>query len=244
MSATLVSQTQSNVWIIHSSITIATLVLCCLYLLIFDGLLEIGNLWKSPTIPILIASELCKWIVNVKCFKLAGRPKHIPSAHQRRESHSIDRVKNILNIIGTLVAFFCLYAFACIIFGAAIIDHLSGTISLSIVLVTLTVLPLVLYLGGRSTWELLFCDQFELTSKTQVAYLEYVQNNAMVCLFGAWIASIVAPLDWDRDWQNFPIPNVCGAIMGIAVSNVYWLIVGVGSRFAKNDDVMQRQKSN
>lgn len=242
MSGGLVSR--SNLLVLHSSITIATLLVCSLYLFIFDGLIEIGNLWKSPTIPLLIASELSKWFVNVKCFKLVGRPKHIPSAYQRRESNSIDHIKNVFGIIVTLVAFFFVYAFACIIFGAAIIEHLLGTISLSIVLVTLTVLPLVLYLGGKATWELLFCDQFELTSKTQVAYLEYVQNNALVCLFGAWVASIVAPLDWDRDWQNYPTPNVCGACMAVAVSNVYWLIVGVGNRFARDADVMKRQKTN
>lgn len=242
MSENLVSQ--SNLWILHSSITIGTLALCSLYLFIFDGLREIGNLWKSPTIPFLIASELIKWFVNVKCFKLEGRPKHIPSAYQRRELHLIDRIKYFASIIITLVAFFGVYAFACIIFGAAIVEDLPGTLCLSIVLVTLTVLPLVLYLGGRATWEILFCDQFELTSKSQMAYLEYVQNNAMVCMFGAWISSIVAPLDWDRDWQNYPIPNVCGAIMGMAVSNVYWLIVGVGKRFVKNEEGTKRRKSN
>ncbi len=212
--------------------------------MIFDDLSEIGNLWKSPIIPLLIASELIKWFVNRNCFKLVGRPKHIPSVIQRREPNLADRIKYSISIIFTLAAFFCIYAFACIIFGAAIIEHLPGTISLSLVLVTFTVLPLVLFLGGTPTWELLFCDQFELTSKSQVTYLEYVQNNAMVSLFGAWISSIVAPLDWDRDWQNYPIPNVCGTMMGMALSNAYWLIVGFGNNFARNEEGPRRQKIN
>lgn len=235
---------RSNLWISHSSLTIATLVLCSLYLFFFDGLREIGNLWKSPTVPILIASELLKWLVNVKCFKLVGRPKHIPSTYQRRELQAIDRIKYFCGIIVTLAAFFGLYAFVCIIFGAAIIEDSLGTMCLSTVLVTLTVLPLVLYLGGRATWELMFCDQFELTSSTQSAYLEYVRNNAMACMFGAWISSIVAPLDWDRDWQHYPIPNVCGAIMGTAVSNLYWLTVGIAQRFARHDEGRKQRKSN
>lgn len=240
MSEKLVSR--SYLWTVHSSITIATIVLCFLYLWLFDGLTDLGNLWQSPTIPFLIASELVKWVVNVKCFKLVGRPKHIPL--QRRENRFIDHIKYSMTVIMTLFTFFCIYSFACIIFGAAIIEHLSGTISLSFILVTFTVLPLVLYLGGRATWELLFCDQFELTTKTQLAYLEYLQNNAVVCLFGAWISSVVAPLDWDRDWQKYPIPNVCGAMMGMAVSNAYWLIMGLWNRLVKNDEGMKRSKSN
>lgn len=232
---------RSNLWIIHSSITVATLGLCCFYLFIFDGFLQIGNLWKSPTIPLLMTAELIKCFLNAKSFKLVARPKH--STNQRREPESMDRIKNFFITIITLVVFFCIYTFGCVIFGAAIIEHLHGTICLSIVLVTFTVLPLGLYLGGKATWELLFCDQFELTSKTQVGYLEYVQNNAMASLLGAWISSIVAPLDWDRDWQNYPIPNVCGAYLGMFVSNVYWLIMGIGEHFADKRQGIKRRKS-
>ncbi|KAG4074073.1 hypothetical protein HA402_014278 [Bradysia odoriphaga] len=162
----------------------------------------------------------------------------------RHEAQLVNRIKYAINIIITLAVFFFVYAFGCIVFGAAIIEHLPGTISLSLVLVTLTVLPFVLYLGSRATWELLFCDEFQLSSKSQTAYLEYIQYNATACLFGAWISSIVVPLDWDRDWQTYPIPNVCGAMMGMAVSNGYWLLIGIGSRFTRIEKLMNRQKSN
>lgn len=236
---------RSSLWTFHSAISITALALCALYLWLFDGLSEIGNFWRSPIISLLLASELFKWFVNVKWLKLVGRPKHIPvTANQRREAHLIDRIKYALNIIITLMTFFGIYAFACIIFGAAIVEQLTGTISLALILVTLTVLPCVLYLGNRATWEVLFCDEFQLTSKSQTAYLEYVQINAMVCLFGAWISSIVVPLDWDRYWQTYPIPNVCGAIIGMAVSNSYWLLMGIGNRFTTVGQLMNRHKSN
>lgn len=235
----------SSLWTVHSAISITTIALSAVYLLLFDALTEIGDLWKSPTIPLLIASELIKWFVNVKWFKLVGRPKHIPvAANQRHEAQFINRIKYALSIIITLAIFFCVYAFTCIIFGAAIVEHLPGTISLSLVLVTLTVLPVVLYVGGRATWELLFCDEFQLSSKSQTAYLEYIQSNAVVCLFGAWISSVVVPLDWDRDWQAYPIPNVCGAVMGMAVSNGFWLLLGIGSRFRTIEKLLIRQKTN
>lgn len=241
MSEKLVSR--SYLWILHSSITIAILSLCSLYLMVFDALTDISNLCKSPVIPMLIASELIKWFVNAKYLNLVGRPKHIPSTH-RRDTQFINRCKSFCSGIITLVAFFGIYAFACIIFGAAIIEHLSGTMSLSIVLVTCTALPLVLYLGSKSTWECLCCEQFELTTKAQTAYLEYVQTNAIVCLFGAWISSVVAPLDWDRDWQNYPIPNVCGAILGVSLSNAFWMVMGCGCSFLRKGEGFKSQKTN
>lgn len=30
---------------------------------------------------------------------------------------------------------------------------------------------------------------------------------------GAWVSSVVIPLDWDRAWQKFPIPNAVGAML-------------------------------
>lgn len=31
---------------------------------------------------------------------------------------------------------------------------------------------------------------------------------------GCWISCIVIPLDWDRDWQSWPIPLIVGAYVG------------------------------
>lgn len=34
---------------------------------------------------------------------------------------------------------------------------------------------------------------------------------------GGWISCVVIPLDWDRDWQNWPIPIVVGGYLGALV---------------------------
>ncbi|KAL6946617.1 hypothetical protein ACO0RG_000775 [Hanseniaspora osmophila] len=36
-------------------------------------------------------------------------------------------------------------------------------------------------------------------------------------MFGCWLSCIVIPLDWDRDWQEWPIPLVIGAYSGAFV---------------------------
>ncbi|CCH58094.1 hypothetical protein TBLA_0A02940 [Henningerozyma blattae CBS 6284] len=36
----------------------------------------------------------------------------------------------------------------------------------------------------------------------------------IVILFGSWISCIVIPLDWDRDWQRWPVPIIIGSYVG------------------------------
>lgn len=47
---------------------------------------------------------------------------------------------------------------------------------------------------------------------------EGTAENRLVCGIyslwaGAWVSSVVIPLDWDRAWQKFPIPNAVGAML-------------------------------
>ena len=44
---------------------------------------------------------------------------------------------------------------------------------------------------------------------------------SIALLFGNWAACIVIPLDWDRPWQKWPIPNVfLGSILFFLVSGL------------------------
>ena len=40
------------------------------------------------------------------------------------------------------------------------------------------------------------------------------------CLVGGWLGAVPMALDWDRDWQAWPIPVVTGAYLGWAVGRV------------------------
>lgn len=61
---------------------------------------------------------------------------------------------------------------------------------------------------------ILFTEFFELNNVVSQAYLKFLKRNAFLVIFGAFVGSVVFPLDWDRSWQIYPIPNITGAITG------------------------------
>ncbi|KKA26021.1 hypothetical protein TD95_003984 [Thielaviopsis punctulata] len=39
-------------------------------------------------------------------------------------------------------------------------------------------------------------------------------------LVGAWLGAVPIPLDWDREWQKWPLTIVCGMYLGVAVGRL------------------------
>lgn len=52
----------------------------------------------------------------------------------------------------------------------------------------------------------------------------------MMAIFGAWLGSIVIPLDWDRPWQAWPVPCVLGAFLFYMIGTVVGLVVSIMMR--------------
>ena len=38
----------------------------------------------------------------------------------------------------------------------------------------------------------------------------------MGAIFGAWVGAVPIPLDWDREWQKWPVTVVTGVYLGWA----------------------------
>ena len=43
---------------------------------------------------------------------------------------------------------------------------------------------------------------------------------AVGTLFGCWLGAIPIPLDWDRDWQKWPVTVCTGAYMGWTIGKL------------------------
>nr|CDJ93938.1 GPI biosynthesis protein Pig-F domain containing protein [Haemonchus contortus] len=75
-------------------------------------------------------------------------------------------------------------------------------------------------MDGRNGSELVcFCwcaTHFELIARRTIV-------GAVV---GAWLGALVIPLDWDRWWQRYPLPNfagsVCGWVLGAISAELHW----------------------
>lgn len=59
-------------------------------------------------------------------------------------------------------------------------------------------------------------------------------------LFGTWLGAFVIPLDWDRWWQEWPLPCIFGAIGGFTIglleSYVELQIISTTKRREKKSD--------
>jgi phosphatidylinositol glycan class F len=106
-----------------------------------------------------------------------------------------------------------------VLFGAPVTTHIPQTLLSSAHLALLAIFPLVYVHGSDSMkWR-------EIIS----AYspIDEVFGGAVGCFLGAWLGAVPIPLDWDREWQKWPVTIVTGAYAGYVVGKL------VGSRLLK-----------
>lgn len=108
-----------------------------------------------------------------------------------------------------------------ILLTAPALENYEETFTLSALLTGLTLFPISIFVGVSGAVSLLFTDSFELNNAVSQAYLKLLKRNAFLVIFGAFVGSAVFPLDWDRPWQIYPIPNVVGAITAQMVGCFY-----------------------
>ncbi|PSN45698.1 hypothetical protein C0J52_11949 [Blattella germanica] len=101
----------------------------------------------------------------------------------------------------------------------------------------LTVFPACLNLGAGSVINLLF--GYKLPN--DALWLSLLRN-IQVTLFGAWLGAFVIPLDWDRPWQEWPIPCSTGAMLGFTGANLLMLINMVPKLVRKNASTKTSRK--
>ncbi|XP_055606375.1 uncharacterized protein LOC129754379 isoform X2 [Uranotaenia lowii] len=203
------------------------------YLVNSGHLYDTGKCWSSHVVLLLPAIELLKDLFVRKAFMLDGAARASLTSGITSTTGSSKNAKGTTKkssplgdsggIVGIIFGSIVFYAFVCLILGAPL-DQYEETVSLASVLTSLTIFPIVLFLGHTETMRLLFSESLELRSSLANGYLNLLKNNCIGVILGAWGASVVAPLDWDRPWQVYPVPNVVGAIAGAFGMNVFTLL--------------------
>ncbi|KAG0279658.1 hypothetical protein BGZ97_009538 [Linnemannia gamsii] len=139
-------------------------------------------------------------------------------------SSSVFSVLNTSIVIGAVGTLIC-HVFA-VLFGAGIFNQAKETSQLAVYLSLLTFYPASFVLGtDLKSWLRIFVHNSPGTY-TEAAF--YCQG--MMAIFGAWLGSIVIPLDWDRPWQAWPVPCVLGAFMFYCIGTVVGLVVSIVMR--------------
>lgn len=49
---------------------------------------------------------------------------------------------------------------------------------------------------------------------------------------GAWLGAVPIPLDWDREWQKWPVTILCGIYAGYTVGKLVGGTLAFGKRFS------------
>ena len=60
------------------------------------------------------------------------------------------------------------------------------------------------------------------------APLDEVFGASVGVFLGAWVGAVPIPLDWDREWQRWPVTIVTGAYLGFVVGKGLggWVVRG------------------
>lgn len=110
-----------------------------------------------------------------------------------------------------LLAPFPLYALL-VAHGAPLTTHLAHTALLALHLALLATPPLFYARGlGAQAWRQIV---------SLAAPVDAVQGAALGAVVGCWLGAIPIPLDWDREWQRWPVTVVAGAYAGQTVGKV------------------------
>ncbi|KAF3933168.1 hypothetical protein ABW19_dt0208408 [Dactylella cylindrospora] len=112
-----------------------------------------------------------------------------------------------------------------VLFGAPVTTHLAHTALCASHLSLLAVFPLIYsYQVQAAQWK-------EIISL--LLPMNEVYGGTLGACLGAWLGAIPIPLDWDREWQKWPVTIVVGIYMGYAVGRLGGLALnGKVARFS------------
>ncbi|KAK5973725.1 DNA-directed RNA polymerase subunit [Trichostrongylus colubriformis] len=123
------------------------------------------------------------------------------------------RLKGLSGTILSLLQLFTLYYVLCVLLGAPVFSEFYSTSALSLWLALLTGLPIsFVYRSASQIREFLFEGRCSTHSELSA------HRAILGAVIGAWLGAFVIPLDWDRWWQRYPLPNFVGS--GFAIKSM------------------------
>lgn len=123
-------------------------------------------------------------------------------------------------VTSTMLMVCVAYVFS-VLFGAPVATKQKQTFVFSVLITAVIITPTAVQLG-TNILPLLLTDCLEAETASTVEI--YERNNFRATILGAFVGSVVIPLDWDTDWQRWPIPCSIGLLGGHLLANVYEII--------------------
>lgn len=187
---------------------------------------DIYSIQILSCITVVYGSFLIYYIINSKYYLHIGT-RHslfIPFIHGVLEylkfqiyqkifgKHTKIEYKLLLPV--SLITTLLIYCFS-VMFGADLTDNIESTFVFSCFLTSLLLFPPYFYFGLR------FVHLLTFREKPQTLMHLNLQTVAVNCIIGAWLGVFVIPLDWDKSWQQWPIPCIIGSLCGFVFGHIY-----------------------
>lgn len=117
-------------------------------------------------------------------------------------------LESVLSIVGVY--------FIAVLFGASLLDEFSNNFIFSTLLTAICLMPTFILVPHRRPLELIIrlLVNREFSSRIEEACTDVAYGGAI----GSWFGCFVLPLDWDRWWQQWPVPCCFGALLGASVA--------------------------
>ncbi|KAK0664139.1 Glycosylphosphatidylinositol anchor biosynthesis protein 11 [Lasiodiplodia hormozganensis] len=180
----------------------------------------------------LIPLSVLQLVYAILCLPAAGSATSKSSGGARRKGASGKAEAGVgskvstavLSLILSTIAGVPLVSVILILFGAPLTTHLGHTVLCAAHIAYLAAVPTIYAFGvDGAKWR-------ELVAL--MVPVDEVFGAAIGTLFGAWAGAVPIPLDWDREWQKWPVTIVCGAYAGYAAGKLMGGVVLRGKTFA------------
>ncbi|KAI1140469.1 GPI biosynthesis protein Pig-F [Hypoxylon sp. FL0543] len=201
--------------------------LLSLFLLAFKALVADPVSTMSSSIPIVVAIQSA---YAITCLPAAGSqtakpPKKLRPGEKKKAVSEITgpniAITTLVALILSAIATLALHA-VLVLFGAPFLTHVSHTFLCSTHLAVLGLFPLF-YTRGVSNK-----DWLEILSAR--APLDEAFGGLVGAGIGAWLGAVPIPLDWDREWQKWPVTILCGIYAGYLIGKLLGGTVFFGNR--------------
>ncbi|OTB09050.1 hypothetical protein M426DRAFT_316343 [Hypoxylon sp. CI-4A] len=185
--------------------------LLSLFLIRFNALVADPVKTMTSSIPIVAVIQA---VYAVTCLPPAGsqgvKPakKLRPGEKKKSGSEAVGpniAVTTLVALILSVIATLGLHVIL-VLFGAPFLTHVSHTLLCSAHLAVLGLFPLFYTRGVSSK------DWLEILSAA--APSDEAFGGLVGACLGAWLGAVPIPLDWDREWQKWPVTILCGIYAG------------------------------
>ncbi|KAI1467949.1 GPI biosynthesis protein family Pig-F-domain-containing protein [Daldinia caldariorum] len=183
----------------------------------------------SSALPVVVAVQVTYAVVCLPAVgSSAAKPARKPRPGEKKKAGGPESsgpniaVTTLVALILSALSTLPLHAIL-VLFGAPFLTHVEHTFLGAAHLSALALFPLF-YSRGVSG-----ADWHEVLSAS--APLDEPFAGLVGACVGAWLGAVPIPLDWDREWQKWPVTIVAGVYAGYLVGKGLGGTVAFGKRF-------------